>query len=301
MSVRPSCRARAFISSTNRATEPRPTNAAMRVRGVVRALDQRRLDQVAQRHALAGTEVDRRLADRGGPRGDRGDVVERCVLERDERGHQLRDRRHREALDARPATPAPRRCRSSGRSTPPRRPAAARRRRRRRARASSARARRKATRFTAARTIYLTRMRWPIVQRDGVDVRIQHQQLLDGGVVLLGDDGERVAGLDLVVLRVGGSCRRLPGPVPLGLVVAGTVVVAAGGAVAPSSSVRRGANDAAPRSSRRGGRRRAPRTARAWRGRASPAGDRPDLRPESRRLGARRRAPVLVPARGRRR
>ena len=69
-----------------------------RVGGVVRRLDQRTLDQVADGELLAGVEVDRRLADRGGARVDGDDVGELEVLERDEHGHQLRDRRDRQPV-----------------------------------------------------------------------------------------------------------------------------------------------------------------------------------------------------------
>ena len=69
-----------------------------RIGSVVRTLDQRRPNQIAHGHALAATKVDRRLADRGRARGDGRDVVERCMLERDDRRHQLRDRGHRQTL-----------------------------------------------------------------------------------------------------------------------------------------------------------------------------------------------------------
>ena len=54
-----------------------------RVGSVVRRLDQRALDQVADRQLLAGVELDRRLADRGGARVDGDDVRELVVLQRE--------------------------------------------------------------------------------------------------------------------------------------------------------------------------------------------------------------------------
>jgi hypothetical protein len=62
---------------------------------VVRARHERPYEEVADGHPLPGLEVERRLAD---PRRDRRhghDVVQGEMLERDERGHQLRDARHR--------------------------------------------------------------------------------------------------------------------------------------------------------------------------------------------------------------
>src|SRR4029079_7858611 len=46
-----------------------------RVRGIVSALDQRALEQLADRQPLTWPKVDRGLADRGGPRGDGDDVA----------------------------------------------------------------------------------------------------------------------------------------------------------------------------------------------------------------------------------
>ena len=67
-----------------------------RVGGIVRRLDQRGLDQVADRQALAAAQPDGRLADGGGARVDLDDVRELVVLERHEHRHQLRDRRDRQ-------------------------------------------------------------------------------------------------------------------------------------------------------------------------------------------------------------
>jgi hypothetical protein len=69
-----------------------------RRRRVVRALDQRRLDEVLHGDALAGAEVDRRLADGRRALVDDDDVVGLRPFERDEDRHQLRDRRDRDAV-----------------------------------------------------------------------------------------------------------------------------------------------------------------------------------------------------------
>jgi len=61
-----------------------------RVRGVVGALDQRALQQLADGDPLAGAEVDRGLAYCSSPRGDGDDVVRLRLLDRQEHGHQLR-------------------------------------------------------------------------------------------------------------------------------------------------------------------------------------------------------------------
>ena len=51
-----------------------------RVGSIVRRLDQRALDQVADRELVTGVELDRRLADRRGARVDGDDVGELVVL-----------------------------------------------------------------------------------------------------------------------------------------------------------------------------------------------------------------------------
>ena len=66
-------------------------------RCVVRALDQRRLEQVADGEPLARAQRDARLADCGRLRRDRDHVVETRMLERDEHGHHLRQARDRHA------------------------------------------------------------------------------------------------------------------------------------------------------------------------------------------------------------
>ena len=136
------------------------------VRGVVGALDERGAEQVADRDPLTRPHVDRRLADSGRAAAHRRDLVERRALERDERRHQLRDRRDRKALAGVTRRRAPRRCRSSGRRTPPRRPAVARRPRRPRGRAPRRERGRGLPDFTR-RPPYLTRIRWPIVSETG--------------------------------------------------------------------------------------------------------------------------------------
>ena len=62
---------------------------------VVRARDERRADEVRHAELLAGTQVDRRLADTRGARAHAHDVGEPRLLERDDGGHQLRDAGHR--------------------------------------------------------------------------------------------------------------------------------------------------------------------------------------------------------------
>ena len=69
-----------------------------RVGRVVRRLDERALQQVADRDLLARTEIDRLLADRGRTRVDGDDVGELLVLEHDQHRHQLRDRGDRQLL-----------------------------------------------------------------------------------------------------------------------------------------------------------------------------------------------------------
>src|SRR5688572_5911803 len=66
---------------------------------------------------------------------------------------------------------------------------------------------RRASRFTAAGTLLDADS---LTDREShrVDVRVEHEQLLDRGVVLLGDHGERVARLDLVELGSGLARRR---------------------------------------------------------------------------------------------
>ena len=63
-------------------------------RGVVGALDQGGGEEVADRELLAGREEDGRAALADGPGRDGDHVTRARVLERDERGHQLRDARH---------------------------------------------------------------------------------------------------------------------------------------------------------------------------------------------------------------
>ena len=65
------------------------------VGGIVRALDQRRLDEIPDLDLFAGAEVDGRLADLCRGRTNTHDVVPARVVERDENGHQLRDARNR--------------------------------------------------------------------------------------------------------------------------------------------------------------------------------------------------------------
>ena len=206
-----------------------------RVGGVVRALDQRGADQVAQGHALAGSEVDRRLADRSGALGDRGDVVERGVLERDDRGHQLRDRRHRQVLalvvggqDLAGAGVLDDVCvRVDGR---------------RRCGGDDCEEERRGDRGEESEPLHGARTLLDADsltdrQRDRIDVGVEHEQLLDGRVVLVGDDGERVAGPDHVELRSRLVRRRPAGRAGLrgrrGGVVA--AVVAGGVVVSPFS------------------------------------------------------------------
>jgi hypothetical protein len=69
-----------------------------RDRSVVRALDERCLDQLADREAIPGPEVDGRLADGRGAFGHPHHLAETGMLERDEHGHQLRDAGDRQAL-----------------------------------------------------------------------------------------------------------------------------------------------------------------------------------------------------------
>ncbi len=74
---------------------PMPDVVRKRVGRVVRARDQRGLDQVANRNSLSLPQEDGRLADRGHCLGDGGDRVQARVLERDEHGHELGDARDR--------------------------------------------------------------------------------------------------------------------------------------------------------------------------------------------------------------
>ena len=64
---------------------------------VVGALDQRRLDEVADTNSLTRTQMHGRLADRGSVCPDTHDVPPMRMLERDENRHQLRDARDRHA------------------------------------------------------------------------------------------------------------------------------------------------------------------------------------------------------------
>ena len=67
-----------------------------RIRRVVRALDQRPLEQVAHGDLLSRVERDPRPADARGPRRHRDDLIEVEVLQRDEHRHELRDARNRQ-------------------------------------------------------------------------------------------------------------------------------------------------------------------------------------------------------------
>ncbi len=69
-----------------------------RVGGVVRALDEGGREEVAHLQLLSRLEVDRRLSDCGSRPLDAHDVVLLRVLDREERRHQLREARHRNAL-----------------------------------------------------------------------------------------------------------------------------------------------------------------------------------------------------------
>src|SRR5581483_7226711 len=69
-----------------------------RDRGVVRTLDQRRLDELSNGQLVARLEEDRRLAHARRRAADGDDVVELRVLQRDEDRHQLRDARDRQPL-----------------------------------------------------------------------------------------------------------------------------------------------------------------------------------------------------------
>jgi hypothetical protein len=66
-----------------------------RRRGIVRARYERADHEIAHRDALSRSKIERRLTDPGRGRWHRHGLVEREPLERDERGHQLRDARHR--------------------------------------------------------------------------------------------------------------------------------------------------------------------------------------------------------------
>ena len=69
-----------------------------RVRGVVRTLDQRALEQVAHGDPLPRVQRDPRPADARRLRRHRDDLVEVEVLQRDDHRHQLRDARDRQPL-----------------------------------------------------------------------------------------------------------------------------------------------------------------------------------------------------------
>ena len=66
--------------------------------GVVRALDECRLDEVAHRDSLAGAQTDAGLADGRRIGRDRDHVAEPRTLERDQHGHHLRQARDRDPL-----------------------------------------------------------------------------------------------------------------------------------------------------------------------------------------------------------
>jgi hypothetical protein len=82
--------------------EPRAAPASdvegERLRGVVGALDQGRLDEIVDGDPLARPQVDGRSAGSRGGFGHGDDVVEPGVLERHEHRHQLRDARDRQPL-----------------------------------------------------------------------------------------------------------------------------------------------------------------------------------------------------------
>ena len=65
---------------------------------VVRGLDQRALDKLVHGEVLVRAEVDRRLADDRSARVGVDDVGQLVMLQRDEHGHQLRDRGDRQVL-----------------------------------------------------------------------------------------------------------------------------------------------------------------------------------------------------------
>ena len=64
-------------------------------RGVVRARDERRPQEVRDRQLLARAQVDRRLAHVRRQWADPDDVVQPCVLQHDDGRHELRDARDR--------------------------------------------------------------------------------------------------------------------------------------------------------------------------------------------------------------
>ena len=68
-----------------------------RVGCVVRTLDQRAREEVANRDALTRPQMDRRFTDLRRFPLHRHDIVELCTLERDQDGHELRDARDRQA------------------------------------------------------------------------------------------------------------------------------------------------------------------------------------------------------------
>jgi hypothetical protein len=76
---------------------PVPDGGGKRVGGVVRALDQGGRQEIAHGEALSRTKVDARFADRRRERPDPHRVAWPRVLEDDDRGHELRDARRRNA------------------------------------------------------------------------------------------------------------------------------------------------------------------------------------------------------------
>ena len=98
-------RAFAFISATNAATSPRAdVRARARLAASFALWISAASTQLAHGDPLAGAQVDRRLADRGRRAGRPSTTSSSVgVLERDEHGHQLRDRRDRQARVARAA------------------------------------------------------------------------------------------------------------------------------------------------------------------------------------------------------
>ena len=99
VSSRPSCRARRFIERHRTGSRCRAHVIGERPGGVVRALDQQRLDEVA--HARFARSARRSMLDSPTRRRigrDRDHVAEPRTLERDQHGHHLRQARDRDAL-----------------------------------------------------------------------------------------------------------------------------------------------------------------------------------------------------------
>ena len=96
-----------------------------RVRGVVRALDQRALEQIADRQPLAGREGRSTTRRPRRPRGDGDDIVRLRALERQQNRHQLRSGSRSERARAGGTRRAPGPSRRPRRCTPGRAPAGA--------------------------------------------------------------------------------------------------------------------------------------------------------------------------------